>query len=141
VSLANRLLEVYRSVLGERRVIYLSTPIATGQRLTEFKNAGYTVEDHPKEFANFVIFPNKKTAREIADEVRRQYPTELFLNPAELGKFDHWSNDDYNNFAVRVIENFAREIWFLPGWEDSVGCRIEKELAEKLKLPIRIIGG
>ena len=125
--------------MGDRKCIYLSSPIATGSNLAKFKSAGFTIEDHPEVFAQMVIYPNKARAKHITSVLRAQYPDEVFLNPAELGKIDEWTNDDYNNFWIEVIEDFAKENWLLPGWQYSVGCNLEKKTSEEIGLPIRYV--
>lgn len=78
-SLKRRFFELYKSVLGtDRKVIYLSSPIATGDRLTAFNTAGYNIKDHPDIFAEQVIYPNKAQANYITERLRKQYPNELF---------------------------------------------------------------
>jgi hypothetical protein len=124
--------KIYRSVLGNRKVIYVSHPITGGTRYTAWVNS-----QSPVSHVNAVIEPNKLEARQVVDQLRQEYSNEVFICPADIGYIDGWTETDYADFWEDVIRLFAKEVWFLPGWCDSTGCQAEYRVAKQLNLPIR----
>jgi hypothetical protein len=52
---------------------------------------------------------------------------------------ESWSwEDNMKVVLIEMIQN-AEEICMIPGWENSVGASFEKLLAEKLKIPIKML--
>ena len=54
-------------------------------------------------------------------------------NPAEKGKVDGWSYQDYLRYDIRKMCD-CDAVYFLTGWQMSVGAKFEYEVAEKLGL-------
>jgi len=62
------------------------------------------------------------------------------INPLKLGIPYSWSWDDQIAECKRVITKDATAIYFLRGWKNSKGSRVERELVDQLnQLPTRRI--
>ena len=56
-------------------------------------------------------------------------------NPA-LEERVGWSYDDYLDFDLMVVRNWAQLVMRLPGWAESPGAQAEVSLAEKEHIPV-----
>lgn len=56
-------------------------------------------------------------------------------NPADHGLVDGATREDYLRFDVAELAQ-CEHVYFLPGWENSPGARLEFDLAQKLGLSI-----
>lgn len=76
---------------------------------------------------------------EKAEKELRQLDLKV-INPLKLGIPYSWSWDDQMTECKRVITKDATAIYFLRGWKNSKGSRVERELVDDLnKLPTRRI--
>lgn len=55
-------------------------------------------------------------------------------NPARPGQVDGWSWYDYMRRGLRQLLE-CDGVALLPGWEDSRGARIERDVARMLEMP------
>ena len=76
---------------------------------------------------------------EKAERELRQLDLKV-INPLKLGIPYSWSWDDQMTECKRVITKDATAIYFLRGWKNSKGSRVERELVDQLnQLPTRRI--
>lgn len=57
-------------------------------------------------------------------------------NPADHGLVEGATREDYLRFDVAELAQ-CEEVYFLPGWGNSAGARLEFDLAQKLGLSIK----
>ena len=57
------------------------------------------------------------------------------INPAKKGKIPgyHWA--DYMRQDIQLLCD-CDLIYLMPGWEESEGAKLEKELADRLSIPV-----
>lgn len=55
--------------------------------------------------------------------LRRKLPYPV-INPGLL-RIDGWAGQDYGSFFLKVIESYVKEVWFIDGWEYSIGATKE----------------
>lgn len=76
---------------------------------------------------------------EKAERELRQLDLKV-INPLKLGIPYSWSWEDQLAECKRVIKKDATAIYFLSGWKNSKGSRVERELVDELnQLPTRRI--
>lgn len=128
------ILSAWLCVLGDARISYLSGPITTGPRwAAALEHEG---EDYDR---SRVIADNSSAILAAARKLRAETPR-LVVEPASLSVRE-WSQDDYLTLWTTLIERHAADIYFMPGWEYSIGCALEFERALLHSLPAFDIEG
>jgi hypothetical protein len=129
-----KLLSVFRTVVLDRTAIYLSTPLTTGPRFSEWRQRSATLlEDDPQyahEHRRLVVEPNRQAARDLAEKLRRRSQL-VVIDPTSLADVPDWSQDDYRFFWGRVIEEYAAKVVFMDGWAQSSGSAYEFLVAQR----------
>lgn len=139
---ADVLFQVLDSVVQPRSCAYVAGPLDSGKAFYERIASGERPtarEENEGRLTAFVLDLRN----------RLEYPV---INPGLL-KIAEWSGREYSIFFLEVIRRYARECWFMNGWEYSTGaskefvfcCRIGRpcfaETGQSLTIPegIRLI--
>jgi hypothetical protein len=129
------LLGVFASVTQSRGAVYLSAPITSGKRFSNWyeENGKHLdineAEYHDKHFRE-VIEPNRLHAKELVQKLWQAFDSVL-IDPTAVDDFPGWAQDDYRYFWARVIEKYAHTVVFMDGWQYSLGCSYEFFIACK----------
>jgi hypothetical protein len=121
------LLGLLAAVIDGRTAIYVSTPLTTGIRHSEWTWRSGIKSSHPEyldELREHVVEPNRLDARRFAAELRRT-KRQVVIDPGALADLADWVQDDYLDFWGQVIERYAATVIFRDGWEHSKGCSYE----------------
>jgi hypothetical protein len=115
-------------------VVYVATPITTGQQVVEAWSNGVEL---PVEVREQVRTANEQRARSVATLVRRRLQGTMVINPAdfESGTAD-WDQEDFYDLWSAVIRRFARRVVLVDGWAFSKGARLEVQIALNEGIPI-----
>lgn len=55
-----------------------------------------------------------------------------------IGDSDNLNQQNFRDYSMAWLE-VCDEIWFLPSWKTSGGCKAELERANKLNIPVKFI--
>jgi hypothetical protein len=117
---------------------YLSVPLTTGRAYIELRaRHAKTGANDAEEFQaerKRTVEHNRRRAHEAAKRLRAKVRG-MVIDPSRLVDVPGWEQRDYHMFWITVIDRFAEEVFFLDGWQYSVGCTIEFSTAVKLGLP------
>jgi hypothetical protein len=136
-------IEVLLSVVGrcvdERHPFaYLSVPLTTGRAYMELRARyaamGNECDEEFQAERERTIAENRGRAHEAAERLRANLPG-MIIDPSRFTDVQGWEQKDYHAFWAKVIGQYAEEVFFLDGWQYSVGCTIEFSEAVKLGLP------
>lgn len=125
-------LQAWKCLIGDGRVVYVSGPITTGLRWIEALEKGV-------QHGRSVIDSNCETIR-LAAKRLRQETNEFVLEPASL-HVESWSQDDYLALWTMLIERHASAVAFVDGWPYSIGCALEFERAARHGISTRTVDG
>ena len=83
---------------------------------------------------------NKKKVDKIILKLLKENPTILYVSPIHAMGFYYFelSYEDGMEHCFELL-SMCDELWLCRGWEKSVGCRLEKEFAERTGVPIRYL--
>jgi hypothetical protein len=124
----DKLLSAYKTTTAGRTATYVSTPLTSGERLSNWllrsnpkpeKGHGYE-----EQLRRLVIEPNRQVARRFVARLRRSLNT-VVIDPTALPDMSGWSQEDYHSFWGQVIEKYASKVVFMNGWSYSNGCTYE----------------
>src|ERR1035437_2158966 len=112
---AGALFQILDSVLGPKSCAYAAGPLDSGRAYYERMAAG----DHD---------PTVRAENEIRLDgfvlhLRRRLEYPVF--DSGLLKIPDWSGREYGTFFLEVIRRYAKECWFMNGWEFSIGATKE----------------
>lgn len=129
------LLEILASVIEGRTAVYLSAPITSGKRFSEWhtqRNGDFNPShpQHQEEHQREVIDPNRMHAQSIAQQLRSQW-AKVLIDPTAVADFPGWTQGDYRCLWARVIEQYVDTIIFANGWQYSNGCAYEFLIAQQ----------
>jgi len=129
------LLEILASVIDGRTAVYLSAPITSGKRLSDWQaqrneNLDTSHLAYRDEHRREVIEPNRAHAQSLAQELRRVWP-KVLIDPTAVTDLPGWTQDDYRHLWARVIERYVDTIVFTDGWQYSNGCGYEFLTAQR----------
>lgn len=125
--LTNEYFMITRSLLKDNKIVYVSTPITTGETFINwYSSIGKNMDKNSNEYreskAKNVIVPNVSNAKECVKKMR-QTTNNLIIDPTNLeSELVQWSQEQFYQFWDRVIKDLVNEIIFLDGWEYSIGC-------------------
>jgi hypothetical protein len=117
---------------------YLSVPLTTGRPYIELRTKHATQgsaeseEFHAERLR--VVAANRTRAHQAAKRLRANIRG-MLIDPSRMVDVPGWEQPDYHGFWTSVIGRFAEEVFFLDGWQYSVGCTIEFSTAVRLGLP------
>jgi len=124
----DNLFSILNSLFSGNEIIYVSTPINTGERFIKWynsigKNLTENSVEYKKEITKNVVEPNVKNAKECIKKIRK-LTRKTIIDPTTLenGKTINWSQDEFYQFWDKVMQELVNEIVLLDGWEYSVGC-------------------
>jgi len=123
----DQLVGLFASVCDGRTAIYVSTPLTTGKRLSEWSTHSGRGPAHPEYDQGLrvhVVEPNRADARLFVAD-RRRATGRIVIDPGALDDVPGWTQNDYRAFWGRVIERYASTVVFREGWEHSSGCSYE----------------
>lgn len=133
----NALTEMYRGVVAPGSAVYVSAPITSGKRLSDWLSAGghrdLSPDQYRDEHAEKVVAPNRAAVRALVRSVKEQLRCAV-IDPTAVGHIDGWRQGDYRSAWARIIEEYARVVVFADGWEFSSGCSYEFLVAAKAGL-------
>lgn len=115
--LETHLLAMLASVAPRRGCAYVAGPLATGKvfydRIASGKQqlAATTREENELLVSHFVKYLRNRVA----------YPV---IDPGVL-RISQWSSKRMGDFFLQIIEVYAKEAWFINGWEFSRGATKE----------------
>jgi Domain of unknown function (DUF4406) len=135
--------EVLISVVGRcadnrHPFAYLSVPLTTGRSFIELlaRRDGAPVDpERVRNDRNSAVAHNRRRAHEAAARLRAIL-SGMVIDPSRFADVPGWEQADYHAFWVMVIEQYSEKIFFLDGWQYSVGCTIEFGTAVQLGLPM-----
>jgi hypothetical protein len=108
------LLDAIGSVVPRRGGAYVAGPLATGRKYYELlasgqESAASDVREHNE---------SKMKAYVVSLRERLSYPV---IDPGLL-KVEEWTSREIGEFYIEVIDLFAKEMWFMDGWQYSRGA-------------------
>jgi hypothetical protein len=123
------LLELFTSVIDGRNAVYLSAPITSGKRFSNWYNQNgktldYKNPDYHRNHLREVIEPNRAHAKDIVRKLRNDLKG-ILIDPTAVPDFPRWTQDDYRTFWALVIERYVHTVVFMDGWQYSLGCSYE----------------
>lgn len=117
---------------------YLSVPLTTGRAYIELRAREVAAGSHNsaevKAERQRTVSHNRRRAYETAKRLRAKI-VGMVIDPSRFTDVPGWEQPDYHAFWTKVINRYAEEVFFLEGWQYSVGCTIEFSTAVKLGLP------
>lgn len=123
------LLQFLASAIDGRSAIYVSAPITTGKRFSNWhinnrpdfdSSHSEYYESHLRE----VIKPNREHAKTLVQELR-QAVRGVLIDPTAVDDFPGWIQDDYRYLWAGIIERYVKSVVFVNGWQYSSGCAYE----------------
>ena len=115
------LLDAIASVVPRRGGAYVAGPLATGKRYYELLASG---QEH---VAATIREENEQKMKAFVASLRTQLPYPV-IDPGII-KIRDWTATEIGDFYLKVIEHFAKEIWFMDEWQYSRGATKEFQFA------------
>ncbi|WP_212490689.1 hypothetical protein [Bradyrhizobium liaoningense] len=132
-------LEVFRYFLREAEAVYVSAPITSGWHFLDwYKNVGARLlgsAEYEKTHAESVVILNRASVADTISAIKQRLPSCVVIDPTAFD-FPSWSQFEYRRFWGLVIERFVKRAIFLDGWEASVGCVYEFNVASCAGVPV-----
>src|SRR5947209_8314570 len=100
------LLTLLDSILQRRSCAYVAGPLESGLGYYEQLATGKAVN---------VRDENQKRLAKAVQQLRAVLPYPVF-DPGVL-RIHGWSDAEHGVFFIQVMERYAKEVWFLDGWE------------------------
>lgn len=116
-------MQLLDSVLVQKSAAYVSGPLDSGRLRYENLSSCPRTDEEIREV-------NQARLTDFANILRSRlsYPV---IDPGPL-RVPHWDGHDYGMFFLEVMIRFAKEVWFIDGWEYSNGATKEfKHCIEK----------
>lgn len=126
------LASIYKTILGNRKADYLSTPITTGLDYYQLLLS----EEPSQALKAKCIQDNLERSLHARGRVQRALPpNDLLICPSEFYS-PHWSQEEYMVFWKEVIHKYVDFVYMNDGWEYSNGCVEEFFYASGMKIPV-----
>ena len=119
------LLQLLASVLEPKSCAYVAGPLESGRTYYELGASG---NQRPG-----LRLENEKRLSDFALRLRQRLAYPVFNSG--LLRVPNWKGRDYGAFFLDVIRNYARECWFLDGWEYSTGATKEFVFCCTIRVP------
>jgi hypothetical protein len=116
-SLQRYLLTAIASVVPPHGGAYVGGPLATGKEYYELLASGDELA------ASRIREGNERKMRLFVQSLRAKLRHPV-IDPGLL-KIERWTSREIGDFYIKVIEEFAAEVWFMEGWEYSRGATRE----------------
>src|SRR5258707_472701 len=113
---SEKFLMLLDSVLAKRSAIYVAGPLDTGRIYYEALARGYGNED--------VRLRNQEALTSFAIRLRMRFNPVPVIDPGPL-RVSEWSAHEIGQFFLETIKRYAKEAWFIDGWEYSSGATKE----------------
>jgi hypothetical protein len=107
----------YRSVLSDKRVAYLSAPITSGRRALDAAATGQARSE--------VIHENIAAGTNLAREIAKLRAGAIVAPTVFSGHHQGWSQTDYMQMWLGMIEQNVGDVYMSPDWAFSNGCAEE----------------
>ena len=136
------MLEMLATVIDERKAVYCSAPITTGQRYFSWlqavkqTNPGADTANESLRSRRFneVVAPNSLHAREVITKLRHENRL-VVIDPTAAPPQVHWDQAHWHAFWGEVIRRYAARVVFVDHWEYSSGCAYEFLVATQEGIP------
>lgn len=127
--LMDSLFNILKNLFSENEIVYMSTPINTGERFINWyssKGKNITnIEEFNKEKIKSVVEPNVRNAKENVKRIKER-TNKIVIDPTNFeNEMLGWSQDEFYEFWDRVIKSLVNYVVFVDGWEFSIGCCFE----------------
>jgi hypothetical protein len=119
------LLALLDSALLAKSTAYAAGPLDSGRRFYEQLASGVPKPE--------VRQQNQQRLSLFVQRLRNALSYPVF-DPGVL-RVPLWTDAQHGSFFLRVIEKIAKEVWFVDGWEFSIGATKEFVYSCKLRLP------
>jgi hypothetical protein len=124
-EMSGLLFQTLESVLPARSCAYVAGPIDSGPAYYGALSSGVD--------ASHVREENEQRLRAFVDLLRARLDCPVF-DPSIL-RIESWTPNQHGDFFIRVLERFAKEVWFIDGWEFSHGATKEFVNCVRLGIP------
>ena len=114
------------SVLDHRAAAYASGPLQTGRLYYEARAGRLPAGFDVRKFNGTRL---SRFARQLRDKL--PYPV---IDPGLL-VVDSWTGGDYLDLYLEILGRYAKEIWFIDGWQYSSGATAEYRAALEAGMP------
>lgn len=108
-------LDLLESILDHGSAVYVAGPLDTGR---DYYGALATHGN-----IDLVRLANQRRLSMFANSLRAAKTCPI-IDPGQL-RVPTWHGADYSNFFLEVIRRYAREAWYVDGWEYSSGATKE----------------
>jgi len=119
------LLQLLGSVLEPKSCAYVAGPLESGKTYYESGASGNQRTD--------LRLENEKRLSDFVLRLRERLACPVFNSG--LLRVPNWKGHDYSAFFLDVIREYARESWFLDGWEYSTGATKEFVFCCAVRVP------
>lgn len=130
----DKLLGVFATIIVGRTATYVSSPLTTGERLSDWllqsSRSLAKGDDYDRQLRELVIEPNRQAAADFVARLRQESNT-VVIAPTALPDMTDWSQEDYQSFWGQVIARYAAKVIFMNGWNYSSGCAYEFLISHK----------
>jgi hypothetical protein len=129
------LLGILRSMLSDRKAIYLSAPITSGRLLIEQRKSAKEDDSTVLSESDLssMVAENRRRAKKV--KVRLiDHLDGIIIDPTAVPDFDGWTQNDYRYLWARVIDSYVDTVVSIDGWHYSNGCAYEFLVASQLSL-------
>lgn len=110
------LFQILDSVVHKKTAIYVAGPLESGKEFYNLTASG--------EYVLGLIRPKNQNKLSNFAQSLRQNLNQPVIDPGIL-KIPGWAGSDYGTFFIKIIENYAKEVWFMDEWEFSGGATKE----------------
>jgi hypothetical protein len=125
------LFQILDSVLEPKSCAYVAGPLDSGKAYYERVASG----DHTPA----VRAENESRLNAFVLNLRQRLKYPVF--DSGLLKVSGWSGRDYSTFFLEVIRRYAKECWFMNGWEYSTGATKEFVFCCTIQTPCLVESG
>jgi hypothetical protein len=135
-----KMLQAISCAVDAKSAIYISGPITTGKNFIEWqllqgRSLVFDEKVYQSTLRAKVIKKNEKAILELAKKTR-QLDNSQVIEPASLF-IPEWSQLEYIDFWMKIIDSFVKEVVLVEGWQYSIGCAKEYNFSKNLGLKIR----
>jgi hypothetical protein len=144
---AGMMLDVFKTVISERKAIYCSGPLTSGRRAIEW------YRQHPDcerdidtlsrglrdDFERTVVDENARMFKHFVSQIREN-TREVVIDPSALEGWN-WNQSQWLEFWCDVISKYVRTVVLTPDWQYSKGSSVECLVALHQKKKVELYDG